>query len=705
MNSDISAVIAPSLIELDEFPFDFLSVIAQRESWRKEIHRPIYHIHKWWANRLGSVFRGILLGCLLHEHADFEKEFYQSHDFSNITVFDPFMGSGTTLGEAHKLGCTVLARDINPIACETVRIAFGSLQRKPLIDTFISLDITVGSRIRNLYKSEDKSGQLCDVLYYFWVKHVPCLFCSNNVDLFSSYIIARNAYPNRKPEIQVYCPNCGDVFKAVNTTPLVKCTSCSHEFNPHNAHVRGQKLNCPFCYASFTTIAAVRRLNHPPAQRLYAKLLLSSDGKKFYLPTTSKDVEAYEYCSSQLRSEVQAGNIHLPQNSLSDGYNTRQALNYGYKEWIDFFNQRQLLALSWLQEAIAQLPDPTIRDPFLTLFSGILEFNNMFTSYKGEGTGAIRHMFSHHILKPERTPIEANVWGTNKSSGSFSTLFKSRLLRAIDYRNSSYELSAIEKGKIYHTSKPFSGVVEKAWPENIPFNEHAIYLSCGSSDSTELPNKSLDLIITDPPFFDNVHYSELADFFLAWQSLHPHGFICDSPTTRNIKEVQDTNSSRFANKLKSVFSECYRIMKDDAILAFTYHHSRNEGWISLIEALFGAGFSVINAHPVKSEMSTAVPKSQTKEPIQLDIIFVCKKRDNDSRFPTVTSEVLSESFHRAKIKQDRLETAGLVLSLKDRRIIEISQAIAMLGPINSIEVASQVLNNIQVISPVPNLNS
>ena len=64
----------------------------------------------------------------------------------------------------------------------------------------------------------------------------------------------------------------------------------------------------------------------------------------------------------------------------------------------------------------------------------MLEFNNLFASYKGEGTGAVRHMFSHHILKPERTPIEANVWGTPKSSGSFSNLFRSRLLRAIEYR-------------------------------------------------------------------------------------------------------------------------------------------------------------------------------------------------------------------------------------------------------------------------------
>lgn len=57
--------IGTTLIECDAFDFEFLSEIAQRESWRKELHRPVYHIHKWWANRLGSVFRGIILGAVL----------------------------------------------------------------------------------------------------------------------------------------------------------------------------------------------------------------------------------------------------------------------------------------------------------------------------------------------------------------------------------------------------------------------------------------------------------------------------------------------------------------------------------------------------------------------------------------------------------------------------------------------------------------
>src|SRR5438094_7855521 len=101
------------LIESDVFAFEFLSRLAERESWRKEIHRPVYHVHKWWAQRLGTVFRGLLLGAVLPPDAHLRTSFFQQHRLANVTILDPFMGSGTTIGEAHKLGMTALGRDIN----------------------------------------------------------------------------------------------------------------------------------------------------------------------------------------------------------------------------------------------------------------------------------------------------------------------------------------------------------------------------------------------------------------------------------------------------------------------------------------------------------------------------------------------------------------------------------------------------------------
>ena len=117
-------------------------------------------------------------------------------------------------------------------------------------------------------------------------------------------------------------------------------------------------------------------------------------------------------CPEMLREGEEEGTLVIPTLRLQNGYNTKQAMSYGFLQWRDFFNDRQLLAISLLRSAIANPATIQRGVLFPTLLSGILEFNNMFASYKGEGTGAVRHMFSHHILKPERAPIEANVWGT-----------------------------------------------------------------------------------------------------------------------------------------------------------------------------------------------------------------------------------------------------------------------------------------------------
>src|SRR3954453_11369548 len=101
---------ARTAIEDPSFPFEYLSEIAELESWRKEINRPNYHIHKWWAQRLGSVFRAILISAFSPSGADVLTAFYAKNRRSETVVFDPFMGSGTTVGEAIKLGFRAIGR-------------------------------------------------------------------------------------------------------------------------------------------------------------------------------------------------------------------------------------------------------------------------------------------------------------------------------------------------------------------------------------------------------------------------------------------------------------------------------------------------------------------------------------------------------------------------------------------------------------------
>jgi len=112
----LSSTLGPRAIEDDGFPFEALSGIAEIGSWRKEINRPLFYIHKWWGHRLGSVFRAMVIGAFAPQGSALLDLFHRPIRIAGAIVFDPFMGSGTTVGEAVKLGARAIGRDINPVA-------------------------------------------------------------------------------------------------------------------------------------------------------------------------------------------------------------------------------------------------------------------------------------------------------------------------------------------------------------------------------------------------------------------------------------------------------------------------------------------------------------------------------------------------------------------------------------------------------------
>lgn len=682
---------ASQAIEDDSFPFEALSDIAEIESWRKEINRPTTHIHKWWAQRLGTVFRALTIGAFAPSGADVFDLFYKPVRIPDGTVFDPFMGSGTTLAETVKLGAKAIGRDINPVAHFLVKCALSVHDRKAILEAYRAIERDVADEVRSYYRATLPDGTQADVLYIFWVKMVDCPACVARVDLFGSQIFARHAYPKKVPQAQAVCPHCGGINEVHVEDRNSRCSSCRRSFDPNHGPAKGQSANCPSCDHSFPIAKTIRASGKPPAHRMYAKLVLLPDGSKAYRPITDEDRALYAKAERMLAKRKHP----YPVVAIEPGYNTNQVLGYNYCHWHEMFNPRQLLCLSILADRIRAIPDYVLRDLFTCLFSGALEFNNMFASYKGEGTGAVRHMFAHHILKPERVPLEANLWGTPKSSGSFSTMFEGRIRRALDYADDPFELR-LSSGKGGKTEKVF-GLSEKIGaPVAETYRAFAkgarVYLSCGDSGSTDLPDGSVDAVLTDPPFFDNVHYSQLADFFHVWQRhiLGSDGYR-EPDTTRSVREVQNADESGFTDRLAAVWRESHRVLKDEGLLAFTYHHSRPVGWRCVLQALMEAGFGISAVHPIKAEMSVAMPKFQAKEPIDLDIILVCRKRSrmkahrwNGDLWGTVAPPALAQA--------NRLRTSGRRLSRNDVRIIVMAHVLRQVSLSPTMESALQLLD-------------
>ena len=306
-------------------------------------------------------------------------------------------------------------------------------------------------------------------------------------------------------------------------------------------------------------------------------------------------------------------------------------------------------------------------------------------------------MFAHHVLKPERTPLEANVWGTPKSSGSFMTMFKGRIRRALDYADDPFELRLnnrrMEKKKtekVYGLSESLNFDIAEDFQSFMAGKR--IYLSCGDSSVTDIEDGAVDAIITDPPFFDNVHYSQLADFFHVWQrhilgEKGTHG----ADSTRSPAEVQNSDSEAFTERLGAVWTECHRVLSADGVLAFTYHHSRSEGWASVLHALMEADFLISATFPIKAEMSVAMPKQQAKEPIDLDIVLVCRKRSAHCEAQRRDGELWGTAPQKAARQIARLRKAGQKLSRNDVRVIVMAQVVRHLSRSDTREAAMRSL--------------
>jgi putative DNA methylase len=387
---------------------------------------------------------------------------------------------------------------------------------------------------------------------------------------------------------------------------------------------------------------------------------------------------------AQAEQRLQVEDLPLPTLAVRPGHNTDQARGYNYLHWRDFFNARQQLCLGLLLKAILDIEDTPVQEQMLCLFSSTLEFNNLFCSFKGEGTGAVRHMFSNHILKPERAPLENSIWGTDKSSGTFSTLFESRLLRAKRYLDEPFELElqrdlmGLKAGsRKTLASAPLDAHLVDSWQE-LRKAGRALMVLNGDSARLPVPDGSVDAVITDPPYFDFVHYSELSDFFFAWLSpvLSKRYPWMKRPDSSDAGEVQHKDPRVFARQLSRVFSECRRVLKGDGVLAFSFHHSRAEGWAAIYEAIEVAGLAVVAAHPVHAELKAASPKTAAKDPISLDAILVCKKRELVASGACAPQPILA----RVERLANQLEAAGLVVSRADRFVIAASQLLIDLGP-------------------------
>ena len=629
------------------FPVEYLNPVAMAEGNAK---KPVYQMHKWWARRLGSVFRMITLTAFSDERksdVDVWHRFCNGAALDGAIVLDPFMGGGTTIVEALRLGCKVIGIDINPVAWFVTKKEIEPVNLDDLDNAFRNLEASTGNSIKLYYRTKCPRGHDAEVMYFFWVKVAKCKTCSTKVRLFPNYELSRRDHVN-----VVLCPQCLQIIETKTYNPKTVCPDCGKVFDPRKGLSGRGIFHCSECETDQRILDAVNRNGGRLEVELHALEGYCHLCGRFFKRVDADDLALWGKAKREF--ENRKDKLLMPHQKIpTEGRSDPRPVNHGYTHFWHMFNERQLLCLSRLLEEILKISDVSIRELMLTAFTDCLDANNMFCKYEIQWH-KISLFFGLHAYHPIERPTENNVWGTKYGRGTFVKCFE-KVRRAKVYCKRPYErlLKGNNKRFSKHTgSERIEGNIVQNFDE-LTRVDNACALRCDTSEDLPfIPDKSVDAVITDPPYFDNIQYSELADFFYVWLRIGLKGsypWFNPKLSSRPNEIVQNEKMGKtmefFSEGLGRVFGECYRVLKDEGLLVFTFHHNNLWAWENVGKILLDTGFYISATPIVRSEGKSGFHSS--KGNIRYDCVLVCRKRPSqweNGSWPSLKKDILKDAI-------------------------------------------------------------
>ncbi|TET11619.1 MAG: DUF1156 domain-containing protein [Candidatus Thorarchaeota archaeon] len=621
-------------------------------------------MHKWWARRLGSVFRSILLYSVAEDKlqgwdgrpSSLWKLYSENVDLGGKVVLDPMMGGGTTVIEALRLGCKVIGGDINPVSWFIVKKQIEDIDPELLRDSLVKLEKDLGPELRQYYQTScPECGETAEAIYYFHYKVGLCSKCAKVTPLMRSFFLAKS--PNSEGDY-VICPQCWNVFETKNARKMSKCTKCDNKFIPTDVSFsKGRRFTCidHKCGNSEKIVDSVRDSGKFREQmyaiEFYCKHCDNSGSKRLakgrgYKASDDRDRIVLEEACKEYQKESQK--LPIPDTLIPLGVETKRALNHGYKKFSDMFSPRQLLNLGKIYRWIMQIEDRNLKEFLLLAFSNSLKYNNMFAKYNAT-RGFITDIFRTHSYSPSMSPVEANCYYTSKGRGSF-TAFVNLVIEGKEYCRLPFE--RVHDGESMKKIQ-FPRQKPRKIAENYQelMKDADVLLRCGSSESIDVPNEVVDVVVTDPPYYGNVMYSELSNFFYVWLriALKDRYDIFEDELVPHEKEVienryQGKGKEEFIDGLTRVFTESNRILSKEGIMVFTFHHKRKEAWGALLRTVLDSGFYIVKTYPVRSEMKASTHLHDLDN-IVYDMILVCREKEVDGSSKSWKS--IKSSIHRS----------------------------------------------------------
>ena len=546
------------------------------------------------------------------------------------SVLDPTAGGGSIPFAAVRYRLTAHANDLNAVAAGVLR-AGVALPARYGLDLQVELkawgEVLTGrlrSRLKRFFPSLDGEKTAT----FIFARTVPCPRTGKLVPLVGDWSLRRGGNP---VAVRLVTRSGG---QELDEPQFEIAEGVDVDFDPKRDATwsRGKAVS-PWdgLVIDSAHIKAEAQAGNM-GEVLYAIAVRTNDGRGFRAPT-KVDFAALKEADEELARLVPGWEQDdvLPTERVPVGNKTREPHSYGMGRWRDMFTSRQLLVHGCfvdeyrrlIPEVRAAIADRDRADAVLALLAMMqakaINWNARLSSWD-VSREKIRSVFDRHDFAFKNTFAEFEAgaelfdWTLRQLLDAYSEI--AGLLAGGDESQQTFE----------GDRPPPSASVTRANAGNL----------------THLADASQTLVCIDPPYYDNVMYAELADYFYVWEkrtlgALWPDLFAAD---LTNKKDEAVANHQRFAQagrrageladadytaKMAAIFAECHRVLADDGVMVVMFTHKRAEAWDSLGAALLQAGFTVGTSWPVRTESEQSLHQARQNSAAST-ILLTCRPR-------------------------------------------------------------------------------
>ena len=561
---------------------DSVSAASSSEAKRREAVVPPVSVFRWWARRTQAVVDAVL-------------EAYETISSKRLVVADPFSGGGTVPLAALRRGHSVYAQDLNQWATSGLTAMLNLPDRAHIAEVHAVIENNLEPLLRTAYGTRMSDGSDGTMMYAVRVACSPCSRCQSVARLFPHALVTLTSRKGTKGESGsafLACP-VGHLWKADETTKQ-DCPVCGRTTDPSMDYLARRIVFCDVCGLS-ERLQQRFSANRPEWELAFVERRAPGQ-REFSLPS---DTDIRQSRTSPICEDTG------PFGEIPFGPESAILHDFGFRYWKDLYTNRQRLVLN---AALLSLDEIDISEQSRNIYKltviGAAEMSAYLSRWDRWYLKPYEAMAGHRF-NVTTLSTEPNVWGSYGGGRGTLTRRFARLIRAAEWTTS--ELPAKVRMSSQHSSRSCDSL--SAEPE--------VRIVQGSSERMTLAPCEVDLVLTDPPYHDDVSYADLAQMFLAW-----YGPVSDSPR----EAVPSSNCpTHYEDVLQRVFSEAARVLKPDGRLILSYANRLPLAWIQLFRALESSGFYGCDYAIVHAENETDHTKRGRKA-CTLDLLLELTKR-------------------------------------------------------------------------------